>query len=41
MSLNVHFKSQKRKVLSIMDNLATHSLKCVGSGKSIGFQPYS
>ena len=32
MSLNVHLKSQKQKVLLIMDNCATHSLKQVGRG---------
>ena len=37
MSLNVHFKSQKWKVLLIMDNYATHSLKHVGRGESFGF----
>ena len=37
MSLNVHFKSQKWKVLLIMNNYATHSLKHVGRGESFGF----
>ena len=32
-SLNVYFKNQRRKVLSIMDNFATH----VGRGESFGF----
>ena len=27
MSLNIHFKSQKRKVLVIMNNFATHLLR--------------
>ena len=34
MSLNVHFISQEQKVLCIMDNYATHSLKHVGRGES-------
>ena len=37
MRLNVHFKSQEWKVLLIMDNHATHSLKHVGGGESFGF----
>ena len=37
MSLNVHLKSQKQKVLLIMDNCATHSLKHIGRGESFGF----
>jgi hypothetical protein len=37
MNLNVHFKSQKWKMLFIMDNFATHSLKHVCSGESFGF----
>ena len=37
MSLNVHFKSQKHKVLLIMDNFATHPLKHVGRGESFVF----
>ena len=37
MSLNVHFKSQKRKVLVITDNYATHSLMYVGRGESFGY----
>ena len=39
MSLSVHFKSQKQKVLLIMDKFATHSLEDVGGGESFGFQP--
>jgi hypothetical protein len=39
MSLNVHFKSQKRKVLLILGNDATHYLEHVGRGESFGFQP--
>ena len=35
--LNVHFKSQKRKALLIMDNYATHSLKHIGRGESFVF----
>ena len=35
--LNVHFKSQKRKVQLIMDNFASHSLKHDGRGESLGF----
>ena len=41
MSLNVRFKSQKRKVLLIMDIYVTHSLEHNGRGESYGFQPYS
>ena len=41
MSLNVHFKSQKRKVLLIMDMFVIHSLKDVGRGESFDFQPCS
>ena len=37
MSLHVHFKSQKRKVLLNMDNFATHFLKHVDKGESFGF----
>jgi len=37
MTLNVHFKSQKWKVLLIMHNYATHSPKHVGRGESFGF----
>ena len=37
MSLNAHFKSQKWKVLLIMDNYATHSPRHVGRGQSFGF----
>ena len=37
MSLNVHFKSQKWKVILIMENFVTHSLKHVGRGESFGF----
>ena len=37
MSLDVHLKSQKGKVLSITDNSATHSLMHVGRGESFGF----
>jgi hypothetical protein len=36
MSLNVDLNSQKHKVLLIMDNYATHSLKLVGRGESLG-----
>ena len=36
MSLNVHLKSQMRKVLVIMDDYATHSLEHVGRGESFG-----
>ena len=41
MSLNVHFKSQKWKVLLIMVKFVTHSPKDVGRGESFGFQPCS
>ena len=41
MSLNVHFKSQKRKVILIMDNYVSHSLEHVGRGESFGFRPCS
>ena len=41
MSLDVHFKSQKRKALLIMDNFVTHSLQHVGRGESFGFQTCS
>ena len=37
MSLNVHFKSQKRKVLLFIFNFASRSLKHVGRGESFGF----
>jgi hypothetical protein len=37
MSLNVHFKSQKRKLILILDNFATHPLKHVGRGESFSF----
>ena len=37
LSLNVHFKSQKRKVLLIMNNDATHSFKHIGRGELSGF----
>ena len=37
MSINVHLKSQKGKVILIMDNLATLSLKHVDRGESFGF----
>ena len=37
MNANIHFKSQKGKVLLIMDNLATHSFKHVDRGESFGF----
>ena len=33
----MHLKSQKLKVLLIMDNCATHSLKHVGRSESFGF----
>ena len=41
MSLNVHFKSQKWKVLLIMDNFATHPLEHVSRGESFGFMQLS
>ena len=34
---DVHFKPQKKKVLLIMDNFATHSRKHVVRGESFGF----
>ena len=37
MSLNVLFKSPKKKVLLIMDKYITPSLKHVGRGASFGF----
>ena len=37
MSLDVHFKSQKWKVLLNKDNYATYFLKHVGRGESFGF----
>jgi hypothetical protein len=37
MSLDVHSKSQKQKVLLIINNIATPSLKHVGRGESFGF----
>ena len=37
MSLDIHFKSQKWKALSTMNNYATHSLKHVDRGESSGF----
>ena len=37
MNLNVQFKSKKQKVLFIMNNYATHSLKHVGRGESFSF----
>ena len=37
MSLNVYFKSQKQKVLLVMDNSTTHSLKHVGRCISFDF----
>jgi hypothetical protein len=37
MSLNVHFKYQKQKVLLITGNYTTHSLKDVGRGESLSF----
>ena len=37
MSLNVHFKSQKWKLLLVMNNLATCSFKHVGRNDSFGF----
>ena len=37
MSLNAHFKSQKWKVLIIVDNYVTRSLEHVGKGESFGF----
>ena len=36
MSLNVHFKYLKRKVLLIMNNYVTRSLTQVGKGESFG-----
>ena len=39
MSLNVHFKTEKRKVILIMDNYVSHSLEHVGRGESFGFRP--
>ena len=37
MSLNIHFKSQKRKVLVIMNNFATHLLReHADGGESFG-----
>ena len=41
MSLNVYQKPQTRKVLLIMDNYATHSLKHVGRGDHLVFRPCS
>jgi hypothetical protein len=37
MSLSVHFKFQNWKVLLMVDNFATQSLKLVGRGESFGF----
>ena len=37
MSLNLHYKSQKWKVLFIVDNRATHAFKHVGRGESFGY----
>jgi hypothetical protein len=37
MSLNVHFKSKKWKVLLIMDDFATHSLEHADRDESFGF----
>ena len=37
MSLNVHFKSQMRKILLIRDNYATHWLKHVDMHELFGF----
>ena len=37
MSLSVHFKIQNWKVLLMVDNFATQSLKLVGRGESFGF----
>ena len=37
MNLNVHLKSQKHKVLLIMNKYATHSLKHMGRCESFGF----
>ena len=37
MILNVHFKSQKWKLLLIMDNYAIHSLEHVGRDKPFWF----
>jgi hypothetical protein len=37
MSLTVHFKSQNWKVLFIMDNTTTRSLRHVGSGETLVF----
>ena len=37
MSLNLHFKSQKWKLLLVMNNLATCSFKHVGRNDSFGF----
>ena len=37
MYLNVHFISQKRKALLIMNNYASHSPKHVDRGESFGF----
>ena len=36
-SLDVHFKSQKQKVLLIMDNFVAHSLEHIGRHESFGF----
>ena len=41
MGLSVHFKSQKRKVLLIMENYDTHSQKHVDRGDQLEFQTYS
>ena len=41
MSLNVHSKSQKRKVLLSMDKFITHSLEDVDRDESFGFRPYN
>ena len=39
MSLNVHFKSQKWKVLLIMDDSTTHPIEHVGKVNHLVFQP--
>ena len=40
MGLNVHLKSQKRKVVLVLANYATRYLKHVGRGDHLVFQPY-
>ena len=39
MSLDVHFRSQEQKVLSIINKFVNHSLEHVGRDDSFGFQP--